>query len=76
METLTNSIVIAAPAAVVWNLTIDVANWPSVTPTMTSVERLDDGPFGIGSKARVKQPMQRPTTWTVTEFDPERRFAW
>jgi uncharacterized membrane protein len=67
---------IAAPAAVVWDLTVDVERWPESTPTITSVERLDDGPFGLGSKARIKQPAQRPAVWTVTSFEPGRHFAW
>jgi len=36
---------------------------------MTSVERLDDGPITLGSRARVKQPGQRPAVWTVTELE-------
>ena len=67
---------IDAPAAVVWDLTVDVERWPESTPTITSVERLDDGPFGLGSQARIKQPAQRPAVWTVTAFEPGRHFAW
>lgn len=60
----------------VWELTEDVERWPEVTPTITSVERLDDGPLRLGATARIKQPRQRPAVWTVTAFDPPRRFAW
>jgi uncharacterized membrane protein len=60
----------------VWALTVDVERWPDVTPTMTSVERLGDEPFGVGSQARIKQPRQRPAVWTVTRFEPGRHFAW
>src|SRR5215213_5897034 len=67
---------IDTPASVVWDLTVDVERWPETTPTMTSVERLDDGPLGVGSQARIKQPAQRPTVWTVTRFEPGRHFAW
>ncbi len=61
---------------VVWSLTIDVENWPKLTPTITSVERLDSGPLRVGSTARIKQPGQRPAVWTVTKLEPERRFEW
>ncbi len=71
-----DEIQIDAPIEVVWGLTLDVESWPSTTPTMTSVERLDDGPFGIGSSAKVKQPGQRAAVWTVSALEPNRRFEW
>jgi uncharacterized membrane protein len=73
---ITDELVIDAPVERVWALTVDVEGWPSVTPTVTSVERLDRGPFGLGSRARLKQPGQRPAVWTVTRFEPDRHFEW
>jgi len=73
---INNTLEIAAPIAEVWALTVDVERWPELTPTMISVERLDSGAFGLGSRARIKQPGLRPAVWTVTDFDPERLFAW
>ncbi|MEZ4503873.1 MAG: SRPBCC family protein [Dehalococcoidia bacterium] len=67
---------IAAPVDRVWDLTLDVEAWPELTPTITKVERLDDGPMAIGSQARIKQPAQSTKVWTVTELEPRRRFAW
>ena len=67
---------IEAPVAVVWGLTIDVESLPSVTPTVTEVERLDHAPLGVGSQVRLEQPRQRSRVWTVTAFEPDRRFAW
>ncbi len=67
---------IDAPVARVWELTIDVERWPELTSTVRSVERLDDGPFGLGSRARIVQPMQRPAVWTVTRFEPPHAFEW
>ncbi|HEY5887952.1 MAG TPA: SRPBCC family protein [Acidimicrobiales bacterium] len=67
---------IEAPVEVVWALTEDVERWPDVTPTMTSVERLDDGPLAVGSQARIKQPGQGTRVWTVTRLEPGRLFAW
>jgi uncharacterized membrane protein len=74
--TLQHTLPIHAGADVVWSLTEDVEAWPSTTPTMTSVERLDDGPLRVGSRARIKQPRLRPRVWTVTELEAPRRFAW
>jgi uncharacterized membrane protein len=67
---------IDAPPSVVFALTTDVERWPTLTPTVTSVERLDDGPLRVGSQTRLKQPGQRPTVWTVTAIEPDRLFAW
>lgn len=71
-----HSIDIDAPAHVVWALTADVERWPSLTPTVTSVECLERGPLAVGATARIKQPGQRPAVWTVSVFEPNRRFVW
>lgn len=67
---------IDAPIARVWALTLDVESWPDATPTMTSVERLDEGELRVGSRARIVQPRQRPRVWTVDVLDAPRRFRW
>lgn len=71
-----HEIEIDAPIETVWDLTLRVEDLPTLTPTMTAVERLDEGPMGIGSSASVKQPGQRARTWTVTDFEAPTRFAW
>jgi uncharacterized membrane protein len=60
----------------VWSITEDVERWPSITPTITSVERLDEGPLRLGSTVRIAQPRQRPAIWTVTAIEPGRYFEW
>lgn len=67
---------IAAPVEAVWAHTVNVASWPQLTPTITSVELLDDGPLVVGSRARIVQPHQRPRIWTVTTLDAPTRFEW
>lgn len=67
---------IAAPCERVWELTLDIESWPSFTPTITSVERLDAGSLAVGAQALVRQPGQPRRTWTVTDLDVGRRFAW
>ena len=67
---------IAAPIETVWALTLDIESWPDMSPTMISVTRLDDGPLRVGSEARVKQPAQLPTTWTVTRLESPTFFEW
>ncbi|HVU88335.1 MAG TPA: SRPBCC family protein [Pirellulales bacterium] len=73
---LEHSLAIAAPWEVVWAVTIDVERWPEWTPTMQRVERIDSGPFRVGSQARVKQPQFREAIWTVTALEAGRRFTW
>ncbi len=71
-----HSIDIDAPTERVWALTIDVETWPTLTPTITSVERLDAGAMAVGSQARIKQPAQGAKIWTVTRLEPGRHFEW
>jgi uncharacterized membrane protein len=72
----THELVIDAPVDRVWQLTVHVEAWPSITPTMTTVERLDHGDLAVGSTARVKQPGQRPTVWRVTRLEPASVYEW
>lgn len=60
----------------VWEVLSDVERWHEWTDSVNEVVRLDDGPFGAGSKARVRQPRLLATVWTVTDFNPGRDFTW
>ena len=37
----------------------DVERWSEWTSTVTPAKRLDDGPLGVGSQARIEQPKIR-----------------
>jgi uncharacterized membrane protein len=67
---------IAAPPSDVWTVMIDVERWREWTPTITSIERLDGGPFRVGSRARVRQPKLPTAVWTVISLVPGRYFEW
>jgi uncharacterized membrane protein len=67
---------IDAPPDQVFAVLCDVEHWPEWTPTVTSVQRLDDGPFAVGSSARIRQPKLRPAVWTVTDLQDGRHFTW
>jgi uncharacterized membrane protein len=70
------SITINAPAQRVWEVLTDVERWPESTASMTRVQRLDNGPFRIGSGAKIEQPKLPTMTWTVTDLQPGRSFSW
>ncbi len=74
--TIENHITIAAPIAKVWAVTEDIERWPNWTPTIEKVTRLDDGFFGAGSSARIKQPGLPEAIWGVTAVDAGQSFTW
>ena len=61
---------------VAWAAIIDVAAWPSWTPTMSSIAALDPGPLGLGARYEVAQPRLPRLEWVVTELTPGFHFTW
>ena len=73
---LKRTVTIAGPPERVWSVVVDVDGWPERVPTVTSVERLDEGPLVVGSRTRLQQPRLPTAVWTVTELTPGRSFTW
>jgi uncharacterized membrane protein len=73
---LTTSADARADLGATWAVLRDVADWPRWTRSMTTVERLDDGPLRLGSQARIKQPGMQPLVWEVTTFEDRAEFSW
>jgi hypothetical protein len=68
---------IEASSERVWAVLLDIERWPEWDPPITSIQRLDTGPFGVGSRTRICQPKLRPAEWRVTELDETMRsFTW
>ena len=70
------SIEITASPELIWSTLSEVERWPEWTNSVTEVERLDTGDFGVGSRVRVKQPGMPRLTWEVTEYAPGEVFSW
>ncbi len=61
----------------VWAVMIDVERWPEWTESIRSLERLSEGPFGLGSEARLRvKGAPEPTVWRVTECTEGQSFTW
>lgn len=67
---------VAVPPELVWEVLSDVESWSEWTPTVTSVRRLDEGPLGRGSRAKVQQPRIPDTQFVVTGLELGRSFTW
>jgi carbon monoxide dehydrogenase subunit G len=75
MEYTVTTDIDATPQAV-WQILADVEHWPEWTASMTSIDRLDDGPLAVGSRARVKQPKLPTADFVVTDLEPGASFEW
>jgi uncharacterized membrane protein len=70
------TVAIAAPPDRIWSTWREVERWPEWTASVSSIERLDDGEFGVGSRVRIKQPRMRAAAWEVTDLEPDHSFVW
>ena len=66
----------SASVASLWSVCSDVSNWPQHLDTFTSVEPLDNGPTGVGSRFAVTQPGLPGATYEITEWQPGNGFTW
>jgi uncharacterized protein YndB with AHSA1/START domain len=76
MITFTAETTMSASPAQAWRALIDITDWPRWTSSYKSIERLDDGPVAVGSRARVRQPRLAPAIYQVTAIDEGRNFTW
>src|SRR5215212_9117345 len=67
---------VAASAQLIFEVYTDVERWPEWTDSVTSAERLDQGPLSVGSRAGIKQPRLPATVWEVTDVVAGHSFTW
>jgi len=71
-----DSIEIAAPAQLVWQVFSDVERWPEWTASVTSLVARDGAGLAIGKRFAIKQPGMSRLVWKVTEIDPGSSWTW
>ena len=71
-----DSIEIAAPPRLVWDVFSDVERWPDWTDSVTSLAGLDGPAVAVGKRFAIKQPGMQKLVWRVTEIDPGSSWTW
>jgi uncharacterized protein YndB with AHSA1/START domain len=68
---------IMVPPAAVWRLLTDVQEWPRWGPSVRRAA-LDDGgsELSAGAQGTVWTAVGLPVRFTITDFEPGRRWAW
>ena len=66
----------ASPEAI-WEAVHDPEEWPLWVPSIKLVEKVSDGPLGVGSRLRivVKTSIRVTLHMTITEFVPQERVV-
>lgn len=67
---------IDAPADRVWEVMTDIDHWHEWTQSVTSIKRLNNGPFAEGTLVLIKQPKFPSALWRITEIVPNKSFTW
>jgi uncharacterized protein YndB with AHSA1/START domain len=75
MRDFSISVDIQAAPQRVWEVLSDSERWHEWTPSVTSVEMLDE-PLAVGSRAIIRQPELPPAKFKVTALERGRSFTW
>jgi len=71
-----DSVEIAAPPQLVWDVFSDVERWSEWTDSVTSLTGLDGPALAVGKRFAIKQPGMQKLVWKVTEIDPGTSWTW
>jgi uncharacterized membrane protein len=71
-----DSIEIAAPASLVWEVFTEVERWPEWTASVTSLVALDGPGLAVDKRFAIKQPGMQKLVWKVTEIEPGSSWTW
>ncbi len=71
-----DSVEIAAPPRLVWDVFSDVERWPEWTDSVTSLTGLDGPVLAVGKRFAIKQPGMHKLVWKVTEIEPGTSWTW
>lgn len=67
---------IDAPPDRVWQVLTDIDHWHEWTDSVSSIKRLNNGPFAEGTLVLIKQPKFPPALWRITEIISLKSFTW
>jgi carbon monoxide dehydrogenase subunit G len=73
-----SSIETNAPVKKVWALIDKLEEWPQWMPSIKKIQRVSNGPLGVGSQLSVTARVSRVTVkllMTITKFVPERNVV-
>lgn len=67
---------VRATAEAVWAAWSDVPGWATWNPAVKSARVVSGPSFGVGTRARLRQPALPLSVWRVTACDPPTSFTW
>ena len=71
-----SSVVIEAPAPVVWDVYVDVERWSEWTASIERIVALDGPGIDVGKHFEIKQPRLPTLVWEVTAAEPGLSWTW
>lgn len=73
---ITASAECTASTTQLWGVLGDLERWGDLLPTFLWVRHLGQGPVGVGSRFRVRQPGLPAAVYAITAWEPGQGFAW
>ena len=71
-----SSVEIDAAATTVWDVFVEVEQWPEMTESVTSLVALDGPGIEVGKRFEIKQPRMPKLVWEVTAVEPGVSWTW